>query len=145
MVNYALELTAGEVLYSNLNYKMGTKKFYTIYKLGLSTFDNEAIFSYGIRFGSHIAQLNKHSWVADLSTNTIAYKNNWIGEMNILNKLDVQYKYSIPPNFSLMAGPSLNVYVTEKQVEGQYGTLNVPYTIYKNNWSNGQLSMWLGF
>ena len=35
--------------------------------------------------------------------------------------------------------------MTKEKVDGHYGTLNVPYSIYTNEWSQGELNMWFGF
>lgn len=147
---YEVEVTAGEVLYANINYKMGVEKFYTIFKLGYSSFEGAPVYSYGIGFGTNIAFADKHKLSIDLSTNAIVYDNNWSspwtkGERNVLYKLDVNYKYSINDRLSLMVGPSFNVYDTQVKVNGEFGTLNTPYTISSTENENRKSSMWIGF
>ncbi len=44
-----------------------------------------------------------------------------------------------------MAGPSFNVYISQEKINGEYGTLNIPYTIYTNEKTNSKLFMWVGF
>ena len=44
-----------------------------------------------------------------------------------------------------MAGPSFNVYITKEKIDGEYGTLNIPYTIYTNEGTDSKLFMWIGF
>lgn len=43
-----------------------------------------------------------------------------------------------------MVGPSFKIYVTEEKVDGVYGTLNIPYTIYTNQGMGNKLFMWIG-
>jgi hypothetical protein len=142
--HYELELTGGEVIYSNLNYKMGVDRFYTIYKAGLSSYNNNPVYSYGLGFGGNLSIAENHKLSIDLSANSITYNNNWNRELNLLNKIDLNYKFFISQKLSLLIGPSLNVYVTKEKVDGQFGTLNVPYSMYTNEWSSGKLFMWFG-
>jgi hypothetical protein len=142
---YEFELTGGEVIYSNLNYKMGVERFYTIFKAGYSSYKNNPVYSYGLGFGGNIPISEKQKISIDLSYNQIVYNNNWDrGILNILNKADFNYKYNFFEKFSLLIGPSFNIYVTEEKVDGEYGTLNIPYSIYTNEWTDGKLFMWIG-
>jgi len=141
---FEFELTGGEVIYSNLNYKMGVERFYTIFKAGNSTYNNP-VYSYGIGFGSNISISEKNKINIDLSGNSIVYNNNWDSDLNLLNKADFNYKYRVTEKLSLLIGPSFNVYIAKEKVGDGYGTLNIPYTIYKSEWTSGKLSMWIGF
>lgn len=143
---YELEFTGGEVLYSNLNYKMGVEKFYTIYKLGYSTYKSNPVYSFGLGFGSNVWISGKHKFSLELSANQIVYNKNWDwdNDLNLLNKVDVNYKYSITEKFSFLVGPSFNVYVTKEEVNGEFGTLNIPYSFYEDEWSGGKVQIWLG-
>jgi len=143
--HYELELTGGDVIYSNLNYKMGVERFYTIFKAGYSSYKNSPVYSFGLGFGGNISISERQKISIDLSYNQIVYNNNWdCGKLNILNKVDFNYKYSVSEKLSLLLGPSFNVYVTEEKVDGEYGTLNIPYTMYTNEGTTSKLFMWLG-
>jgi hypothetical protein len=142
---YELELAGGEVIYSNLNYKMGVERFYTIYKTGHSSYKNNPVYSFGLGFGGNLSLSDRQKLSIDLSCNSLVYNNDWKGgKLNLLNKADFNYKYSFSKKFSLLIGPSLNIYLTEEKVNGEYGTLNIPYSIYTNKWSSGKLFMWVG-
>ena len=143
--HYELELTSGEVIYANLNYKMGVERFYTIFKTGYSSYKNNPVYSLGLGFGGNLLLSERQKISIDLSYNQIVYNNNWNNnDLNILNKADFNYKYSISKNLSLLIGPSINVYVSKNKIDGEYGTLNIPYSIHTNEWSNGKLSIWVG-
>jgi hypothetical protein len=143
--HYEFETTAGEVLFANINYKMGIEQFYTIFKAGYSSYKGNPVYSYGFGFGGNISLAEKHKISIDLSANNIVYNNKWSGELNLLNKADFNYQYSLSDKLSLMAGPSLNVYITKEKIDGEYGTLDIPYTIYTNEGTNSKLFMWIGF
>ena len=142
--HYELELTGGEVIYSNLNYKMGVERFYTIFKAGYSSYKNSPAYSFGLGFGGNISISERQKISIDLSANQIAYNNNWETDLNMLNKADFNYKYCVSEKFSLLIGPSFNVYVTKEKVDGEYGTLNIPYTIFTNEGTSSKLFMWIG-
>ena len=96
-------------------------------------------------FGGNLLLSERQKISIDLSYNQIVYNNNWNNnDLNILNKADFNYKYSISKNLSLLIGPSINVYVSKNKIDGEYGTLNIPYSIHTNEWSNGKLSIWVG-
>jgi hypothetical protein len=141
---FAFELTGGEAIYSNLNYKMGVERFYTIYKAGYSSYESNPVYSFGLGFGGNISISGKQKISIDLSSSQIVYNNQWEGGSNMLNKADFNYKYNVSDKFSLLIGPSFNVYVTEEKVNDEYGTLNIPYSVYTNEWSDGKLFMWFG-
>ena len=142
--HFEFELTGGEVLYTSLNYKMGVEKFYTIYKVSLSSYKSNPVYSYGLGFGGILPISEKQKLSIDITANRIIYNNNWENNLNLLNKVDVNYKYSVTRKISLLIGPSINIYVTEEKVDGEYRTLSIPYSIYTNEWSSGKLFLWFG-
>ncbi len=142
--HFEFELTGGEAIYSNFNYKMGVEKFYTLYKVGYSTYKNNPVYIAGIGFGGNLALSEKQKISIDVSTNSIVYNNDWDGDLNLLNKLDVNYKYNFSKKLTLLVGPSFNAYTTNKKVDGEYGTLTVPYTLHTKEWSDNKLFVWVG-
>ncbi|BDD03553.1 hypothetical protein [Aureibacter tunicatorum] len=144
---YEIELAGGEALYANVNFKMGVEKFYTIFKAGYSTHKGEDIFSYGLGFGTNIAlsSTRKHNLVFDLSANQLVRAWDWdYDEINLLNKLDITYKYRLNDHISFFAGPSFNVYVTGLKVDGEYGSLEIPYTLFESESSKNKTYGWIG-
>jgi len=142
---YEFELAGGEAIYSNLNYKMGVEKFYTVFKTGYTLFKNSPVYSFGMGFGGNISIAAKQKISIDISYNQIVYNSNWESNgYNNLNKADINYKYTISDKFSLLVGPSLNVYITNEKVDGDYGTLNIPYTLYANEGAGSKIFMWIG-
>jgi len=142
---YEFELTGGEAIFSNLNYKMGVERFYTLFKVGYTLFKSNEIYSYGMGFGSHIS-LNENQKISiDLSTNQIINNNNWgSGNLNMLHKLDINYKYYFLKRFSFLIGPSFNVYLTQEKTDEEFGTIPIPYNIFSREWNSSKLFMWIG-
>ena len=141
---YELEFVGGEVIYSNLNYKMGVEKLYSIYKTGYSTYKNRPIYSFGFGFGCNLPIKENNKISIDISRNFIVYDNNWKSKTNLIDKLDISYKLKLSDKISFLIGPSFNSYYTKEQTNGEYGTLNIPYSIYNIENENYNLSMWIG-
>lgn len=141
---FEIELTTGEVLYANLNYKMGTDRLYTIYKAGISSYKNMMVNSYGLGFGTTVYLGERSMLNIDLSGNQIILDNDWDSDLNMLNKLDVNYKFTITDFFTVLVGPSLNIYVSEVFNGEGYGTLEIPYTLSTNEYSSGTVASWVG-
>jgi len=142
--HYEIDLTAGEAIYSNLNFKMGVKRLYTIFKLGYSGYQGKPVYSYGGGFGTSIFLSEKHCLNLELSSNQIYFDNDWDSQANGLHKLDLNYKLAVLDRLSLLIGPSFNVYVTGKKINGEYGTINIPYTVYEHEYADKKLFMWIG-
>jgi hypothetical protein len=143
---YEFELTAGELIHTTLNFKMGVERFYTIYKAGYVFNGDKAVYSSGMGLGGSVLLANKHRLNIDLSSNYINVVNDWQPEANILSKLDLNYKYNFTDKFALVAGPSLNVYYCKDFDNQEYaGLLEVPYSIYKNEKPDSKLYTWIGF
>lgn len=141
---YEFDLTASEAIHSNLSFKMGVERLYTIFKLGYSGYKGKPVYSFGGGFGTSIFLSEKHCLNLELSSSQIYFDNNWDNQPNGLNKLDLNYKFYILDKLSLLIGPSFNVYLTGKKINGEYGTINIPYTVYEHEYAEKKLFMWIG-
>lgn len=141
---YELELTGGEAIYSNLSYKMGLELLYTIFRIGYSSYHNKPVYSYGTGFGTCLMLSEKQRLNLEVTSNIIYSHNTWDDQSDGLNKLDLNYKFNITKKFSLLIGPSFNVYLTKEKTNGEYGTINIPYTIYEHEYTVKKLFMWIG-
>lgn len=153
-----LELTAGEAIYSNLNYKMGVERLYTIFKAGFSRYQEKPVFSFGLGVGSGIYLSERQRLNIELSTSQICYDkkwifydNNWKVRKNELSKLDLNYRFYVLHNLSFLIGPSFNVYSTGEKVNTNesinsiYGTINMPHVVYEHEYADKKLFTWIGF
>ncbi|OHX67465.1 LA_2272 family surface repeat-containing protein [Flammeovirga pacifica] len=146
---YAIEVGAGETVWGNVSFKMGTKKFYTIFKGGYSQFENKNVNTFGLGFGT-MHDLSKHvSLALDLSANQIIYDNNFdTNSLNILSKADLNVQFHITKNLSIFAGPSFNVYTVDQKVNGneQAGSLQIPEHAFYDETNNQEIrtTLWIG-
>jgi hypothetical protein len=142
---FAFELSSNELLLSNLSYKMGVEKFHTIFRVGIGMSKNKEHISTGMGFGSIIKIKDNHKLNIELLCDQLIYNNNWEGNLNLLNQLNLNYQYQISDFLSVKAGPSLRNYVTDQKINGEFNTLQVPYTISETIGETVKTSTWIGF
>jgi hypothetical protein len=143
---YALDLTANESLLFNLSLKMGVENFYTILRIGGTTYLKEPVYSVGIGFGGIVPITQRSRIAIDLTTNNLEYSNLpiWKG-INSLNKTELMYKFNITEKVALMAGPSYNAYVSNIKVGEDIGTLNPSLVLSTAYRSDRKIQTSLGF
>ncbi len=142
---HAVELAGGDAVYGNLNFKLGVEKLYNIYKIGFAPNGSEQYFTYGLGLGSKLNFTEKFGLSIEGSASHIVHQN-FNPRLDMLNKLDVNFRYALGDHFDLFAGPSFNVYLSQHDPETESSALNVPYSLFTHNWGNGegQTYMWLG-
>ncbi len=139
---YNFSISANEVVYANFSYKMGVEKFYTIFNVGYTGDDSDIVYGYG--FGSLHTIKGNHGISVEAVANNIVHNDTW-DELNLLNRLSINYNYNIGHGMSLFGGPALNVYVTDVKNGANFGTIDVPYTIYRYDNNRTETSVWVGF
>lgn len=142
---HAFEFSSNESIYGNVALKLGTEKFYNSFRFGIGSHKGHSFLSHGYGIGTLISFNEKNHLGLDLSANTIVtnFWNNW--GVDLLNRFEFTYQRFFGKHLTVFGGPALNVYVTQNMIDGEYGSINVPYTLYTENWSNGNVSMWIGF
>lgn len=141
---YAIEASNSEVMYSNLSYKMGQTQLYNIYTVGYSQYKHKDVYSYGFGLGTLITLYKRHALAIEGLSNHIAYDNDW-DELNLLNKLNLTYQFQLTNRISVLGGPSLNHYISDVKVDGQYGTLDMPSPIWDHERQSDKQYIWIGY
>ncbi|MCG8581350.1 MAG: hypothetical protein MI866_15615 [Bacteroidales bacterium] len=142
---FAFEASNSEVMYANISYKMGsTPSLYNIYTMGYTRYNSKDVYSYGLGLGTLIPLHKRHSLAIEGITNQMAYDDDW-SKLNMLNKLNLTYQFHLTKRISLVGGPSLNFYITEFEVDGKYGTLDMPKTIWDHKGDQNMHYMWIGY
>ena len=141
---FALEVSASELMMGHLTYKMGVERLHTLYRVGAGMFNDETIFSYGMGLGSIIPVSGRHSLNVEATCDEIVYDKNWDNNLNLVSSLNLQYQYNINGFLSVKAGPVIRTYVTNQKIDGEFNTINVPYTIFEHTGSNTKTSGWVG-
>jgi hypothetical protein len=125
---------------------MGIEKFYTIFRAGIGAFNSKNNFSIGMGFGSIIPIKENHKINLELICDNLHYDNNWNGDdLNLLNQFNLNYQYQITDCIAVKAGPGIRIYVTDQKMDDEFGTIDIPYTIFESVGSKVKTSGWLGF
>ncbi|UKN01083.1 hypothetical protein K6119_15235 [Paracrocinitomix mangrovi] len=142
---HSLELEVGEAIYANANFKMGVDRLYTIYKFGYTMNGANQYWSYGLGLGSKINVAKNLDMSFDLTGNHIV-KQTFNPNVDLLAKFDLKLRYNIGKHFTVFAGPSVNGYFSEHDIDTETSALKVPYSIHTWNWWNdeGQSYLWIG-
>lgn len=142
---HAVELSTSDAIYTNLNFKMGVDKLYTIYKVGFTAGQDDNYVTYGLGLGTKINLTDRFNLSIEGSSNHII-KSGFTPNFDLLCRADVAVRYNLNKHFSVFAGPSFNVYLSEYDLDSESTALKVPYSLYSKNWwnNNGSTSIWIG-
>jgi hypothetical protein len=113
---HKLSFAANEVTTVNVAFKTGNAKLYSILQAGLHTGDSSKVYAFGYGLGREMA-LNKKKTVllnAELSSQQL-YLGSW-QYANILNRLNMGLTIKAGKYFSVFAGPSYSVYVSDQKM-----------------------------
>ncbi|MGF7042013.1 carboxypeptidase-like regulatory domain-containing protein [Mucilaginibacter lappiensis] len=115
---HKLALSANETLDANVALKTGSKNFYTIWRGGMRFNDNSKLYGFGFGFGRELG-LGKRLALNPELTQQYIYQGNWT-RTNQLSRIDAGLTYKFGKNFSINAGPSLNIFYSDQrsQVNG---------------------------
>lgn len=141
---FAFELSASEVHFANLSYKMGVEKFYNIYNLAYQNNigDNSIAFGYGFGTMHSVAKRSKVSVEALCSQ---SFYNDDDIAINMLNTLRVKYNVELTKHISINAGPSYNVYVTGSKMDASQDLINHPKALVSHQGRYADVAQWFGF
>ncbi|MBN2892466.1 MAG: hypothetical protein JXL97_11410 [Bacteroidales bacterium] len=141
---YELEIAGGDLLYANINLKLGVEKLYSIFKIGYSVSGGNSVYSYGFGLGRYFNLNDKNKLSLEISSNSLSDMFFMTTSLDLVNKLDLNYKHSITDNISFFVGPSFNVYVSGDYGQGETPLLKPMYTIAKDNYYNVNVYTWVG-
>lgn len=139
------EISTTEFYLTSLSLKLGIRKLYSVFSVGTQFIDGKDFnlaFSYG--FGAHFPINNMWSFNPELTTSQINYSEAWTNKLNQLNQLQLNVARKIGQRMEIVAGPSLNVYVTQVSRNGEVGTLAEPYTFFEYKGETTSVKMWAG-
>ncbi|WP_224995317.1 secretin and TonB N-terminal domain-containing protein [Cesiribacter sp. SM1] len=146
----SLELWTADDFEANLAFKTGVERFYNIFAAGGQVQDpNRWGFGYGI--GAQWRLSNRFR----LNTDAISYHVfesgidegwDWEWELNQLSKFRLLAGWQFARHFSIFAGPTYNVMVSQvENEEGVIGSQLPSYSFYDETRGSTNVKMWIGF
>ena len=136
------EFSSNETFYLNTSFRIGVPQFHTIftvaYKPGYSDFNWGLGFGAGISFAiadNHSVDLEGH--VYHVSS---GFWRRW--EYNQLNQVKLNFNYQIAEHFSLFAGPTFNILISESD---SYAHRIAPVWSFRISERRNSVRGWFGF
>lgn len=148
---HKIELSADEVFYTNLAFRSGVRKFYTMLHAGFKpdkslNAGDSSVWTFGYGLGTARKISKKIFLNIDASAQHVN-KGNFTNALSLLNKIHVGVDFQLAKGFSLYTGATLNGYLTNNDYK-EYPTL---FTDFKPNvfydetvGTNNNLKMWVG-
>ena len=146
---HKLELSSDEVFYTNLAFRTGVRKFYTIITAGAnpSTFKlDETLWTFGYGLGTARRVSRSIYLNLDVTTNQVVYGNT-IEAINLLNKAHVGFDFQLAPKMSLAIGATVNGQITRSSYDNYVDLFShyQPRIIYERGLARDlNLKMWVG-
>lgn len=140
---HKLSISTNETTQLNAALKTGNHKLYSILMAGMNLDNNRKLYSFGYGIGKD-NRLNKHlSITTELSTQSL-YAGSW-DYMNLLNKFSLNLQWQPVKGFSLYAGPSFSVFVSDQDIAVQGYQFPVPRGGYNKIDFSSRTKGWIGF
>ncbi len=136
------EFWGNETFYMNTSFRIGVPKFYTIFTIGYRPGFSDFNWGLGFGAGTSFAIAQNHS--IDLEAHTYHINSNfwrrW--EYNQLNQLKLNFNYQITEHFSIAAGPTFNVLISENESFADRISPVWAFSIYERR---NTIKGWFGF
>ena len=136
------EFWGNETFYMNTSFRIGVPKFYTVFTIGYRPGFSDFNWALGVGAGTSFAIGDNHS--IDLEGHVYhinsQFWRRW--EYNQLNQLRVNFNYQVTDHFSIVAGPTLNVLISEND---SYAQRISPVWSYKISQRRNSVRGWIGF
>lgn len=143
---HQLSLSYNDVTDVNLEFRGGTHSFYSILSSGIQ-FKENYLWSYGLGFGRQFKVAKMLFSNIELSSHVLSSKSSSFDNLNLLNKITLNFGYQFARHLSLNMGPTLNIYVSDEfnADTKKYGYDIVRQPIYSKEYNSSGLSIWLGY
>lgn len=148
---HKIELSADEVFYTNLAFRSGVRKFYTMLQAGFKpdkslNAGDSSVWTFGYGLGTARRISKKIFLNIDASAQHVN-KGSFTNALSLLNKIHVGFDFQLTKGFSLYTGATLNGYLTDNDYK-EYPTLFTDFnpTVFYDETvgTNNNLKMWLG-
>lgn len=143
---HQIEVSGDEVFYTNLSYRTGTKAFYNIFSLGMRPGSKDNVWQMGYGVGSSFRLKEKWNGEIGLTAHHVSTGDFYWGTSE-LYRLYVGVEYKVAKKFTIAAGPTFNLYVSDELIP-DYATKQknmLPYYGLDHSTSNDfNLKGWIG-
>ncbi|CAN5812344.1 hypothetical protein BH11BAC3_BH11BAC3_05910 [soil metagenome] len=142
---HKLSFSTNEVISTNLAFKTGNSKLYSILQGGINVSDSNKIYAFGYGIGSELS-LNKKKTLSinpELSAQYL-YLGSW-DYTNILNRVNLNFTVKLGRFISIYAGPSYSVYYSNQNNAIAGYRFPVPASGFSTHQYSNQVTGWFGW
>ena len=140
---HKLSVSTNEILNINAAFKTGSSKLYSILLAGANADTGKQAYSFGYGFGSEFS-LNKRFAINTEITSQYLYLGSW-DYLNLQNKLSLLFNVKFGKYFSVYAGPSYSVYISDQTIAVPGYKSNIPFDTFHKNKFSSRVTGWLGW
>lgn len=140
---HKLSLYTNELVNLNVAVKSGNSKLYSIFLGGYNSVPDEKVWTFGYGLGSEFISKKHFAANLDLSSQHL-YLGSW-DFYNLQNKASLQLNYKFGRYFSVFAGPSYTVYVSNQDVQFAGYKTPIPPSGYKTHKFSDRVTGWFGW
>ena len=136
------EFWGNETFYMNTSFRIGVPKFYTIFTLGYKPGYSDFNWALGFGAGTSFAIADNHSIDLELHTYHInsSFWKRW--EYNQWNQLKLNFNYQVAEHFSISAGPTFNILISENN---SFANRISPVWAFNISERKNTIKGWFGF
>lgn len=144
---HSLNFSVDEMMFGNLSYHMGTNKFYTIIGLSAKISNIDTTWGATFGFGTQLRANKKFYFNIDLTSTQINRNVIWERTTSTKNKFAVALNFKLSKHWTISAGPSLNVFVTESYNSDlrDYISDVVPLDVSNKSYGKTNYQTWIGY
>ncbi len=140
---HKINISTNEVTQLNAAIRTGSRKLYSAIHAGVNLQPNQKLYSFGFGLGKDI-RLNKQLFLNTEIASHQLYAGTW-DYMNLLNKFSLNLQWQPVKGFSIYAGPSFSVFISDQQT----AVTGYKFPVYNNalrtyDFSN-RVKGWIGF
>ena len=140
---HKLSLSSNEVLNVNAAFKTGSSKLYSILLAGANVDTNKKAYGFGYGFGSELS-LGKRFSINPEITSQYLYLGTW-DYLNLLNRASLLFTVKFGRFFSLYAGPSYSVFISDQKSAVPGYKFNIPFDTFHKNEFSERVTGWIGW
>ncbi len=138
---HQVEISANESRMTHIAYKHGTRRFFTMYDLGLHRLEKPARWSAGIGMGVMVFEKDRYNVLIDAGIHKINEDKFWDRKVNLLSAVRLVPAIRLFDRVSLLAGASANVFVSRTKD----GSALSRHHIYNYDRKRTYIRGWFGY
>lgn len=139
---HQIEISGNDLMYGNLNIKLGVNAFYSIFKFGFTVYKSNYLYSSGLGIGTSVRITDKSRIHFEVSSSHITDFKTY--SFNMLSKADLFFQYKFAKHFAINFGPSYNSLMSYRRNTEIQPIIEPLYSFYNFNSRSYSIKDWVG-